>query len=388
MIKSLHVTLLEIRLFLKDKAGLAFGLLLPIAIFALNYGAFGGQSQFYGTAYIVNLDEGGTYSERLLDDLGQVDNLDISELTTADAERKLDRSDILVAFFIPEGFSANIESGEPTQIEIRQRGNGGQEGQIVASIVRSVANGINQELITINQVQSAVASSGITLTEQDKQTIRNALDDPKVTAGETVVGSSPDPVNQFLPGIVTMFILFAISMNSRALLEERKRGTLERLLTTRLSVGQMFSGKFMANVTRGFIQALILFSLAYAVFQLFTPASFFLALFATLIFTGAASAIGIIIGSVSRSEGQAVWMSVFITMAIVMLGGTFFPIPEGTVLHTISKLSINTYINDALKTIIIDNGSLADVWPEMIIIAGVAVVGLVLSRYLFKVISQ
>lgn len=387
MIKSLHIMLLEIKLFLKDRAGLAFGLLLPIAIFALNYGAFGGQVQFYGTAYIVNQDQGGAYSDILLERLNEVETMDVKEISAAEAERKLDRSDILIALFIPAGFSDAIETGQPRQLEFRQRGNGGQEGQIVAGIVRSVTDGINQELEAIAQVQSAVASYGITL-EEIEITVTQLLQEPAVSVSKNVMGSSPNAVNQFLPGIVTMFILFAISMNARALLEERKRGTLERLLTTQLSVGQMFNGKFMANVARGFIQALILFSLAYTVFQMFTPGSFFLALFATLIFTGAASAIGIIIGSVSRSEGQAIWMSVFITMAIVMLGGTFFPISEGTVIHTLSKFSINTYINDALRTIIIDNGSLADVWPEMVIIAGVAVVGLVISRYLFKVISQ
>jgi ABC-2 type transport system permease protein len=149
----------------------------------------------------------------------------------------------------------------------------------------------------------------------------------------------------------------------------------------------MFAGKFTAYVVRGFIQTLILFSLAYAVFGMFTPASFFQALVLSLIFSGAAGAFGLIIGSISKSEGQAIWMAVFFTMTMVMLGGTFFPIQEGTVLHYISKLSLNTYINDALKSIVVHNNSLASVWPEILIMAGVIVAGLALSRYLFKVIA-
>jgi hypothetical protein len=115
------------------------------------------------------------------------------------------------------------------------------------------------------------------------------------------VGSSPDPVNQFLPGIVTMFVLFAITLSARAIVEERKKGTLERLLTTRLSVGQLFLGKFLANVSRGFVQTLILLVLAYMVFQLFTPLSFIESLVIALIFAAAASALGLIIASVACS---------------------------------------------------------------------------------------
>jgi ABC-type multidrug transport system permease subunit len=72
---------------------------------------------------------------------------------------------------------------------------------------------------------------------------------------------------------------------------------------------------------------------------------------------------------------------------MVMLGGTFFEIPESGVLNVISKVSINTYANDAFRTIIADGGSLADVGLQMGVMAGVAVVGLFLGRVIFKVMS-
>ena len=69
MNRAFIVALREVRTYLQDKADLAFSLLLPIAIFALMYGAFGGQSLFHGTAYVVNEDEGGEYSTALLEQL-------------------------------------------------------------------------------------------------------------------------------------------------------------------------------------------------------------------------------------------------------------------------------------------------------------------------------
>ena len=388
MIRALIVALREVRTYLQDKADLAFSLLLPIAIFALMYGAFGGESMFHGTAYVVNEDQGGTYSALLLEQLGELESLDIELLTPQEADSKLDRSDLLMVLYIPRGFSAKLTSGEPTQLVFKQRGNGGQEGQIVASLVRGVAEKMNQEFQVQSQVSNTLAGRDIPQNRIETTTqkfLDQEREQPIVGVREETVGSSPDPVNQFLPGIVTMFVLFAVTLSARAIVEERRQGTLERLLTTRLSVGQLFVGKYLASISRGFVQTFILLVLAYIVFQLFTPLSFVECLVIALIFAAAASAVGLVIASVASSENGAVWIAVLFTMATVMLGGTFFEIPEGSVLYTIGRFSINTYANSAFKTIIAQGGSLADLGLELGVLGGVIVAGLGLSRILFKV---
>jgi ABC-2 type transport system permease protein len=207
---------------------------------------------------------------------------------------------------------------------------------------------------------------------------------PTVFVSEETVGASPDPVRTFLPGILTMFVLFAITMTARALVEERKKGTLERLLTSHLTLGQLFLGKFLANFSRGCIQTLILLLLSYAVFQMFTPLSFLASLVVAIVFIAAASSLGLIMASIARTEDQAVWVAVFFTMVMVILGGTFFEISEGGVMNVLSKISINTYANDAFKTIIDGGGSLSDVGLDLGVLAGVAVAGLLAARFLFR----
>ena len=387
MAKPLLVALLQVRIFLRDRGDLAFSLLLPIAIFALSYGAFG-EITFRGTATVVNEDREGVYSAEFVERLDEVDGVRVELLSRESADAKLDRADLLLALYIPEGFSDKLASGETAQLVFRQRGNGGDDGQIIASIARGVADKMAQEFQVRRQVGEVLAGSGI-----DQGVIDVAVEEflglerenPTVRVEEDIAGEDIDPVHEFLPGIVTMFVLFAITMASRVMVEERKNATLERLLTTRLSVGQMFLGKFLANFSRGFIQTLILLGLAYAVFQMFTPLSFIESLVLAIVFTAAVSSLGLIIGSLARTEDQAVWMSVFFTMVMVMLGGTFFEIPESGVLHVLSKISVNTYANDAFKTIIAGGGSLADVGLEIGVLAGVAVVGLYLGRSLFRI---
>lgn len=387
MKRPLIVALREVRSYLQDKADLAFSLLLPIAIFALMYGAFGGQTQFHATAQIVNEDLNGEYSTVLLERLARLESLDVGLLSRSEADGKLERSDLLLVIYIPSAFSNQLAAGQPTQLIFKQRGNGGAEGQIVASIVRAVVEEMNQEFQVQDQVKDMLAGRDI---PQDRieVTVQKFLErerrSPLVQVTETAIGRSPDPVDQFLPGILTMFVLFATTLTAQVIVEERRTGTLERLLTTRLSVGQLFFGKFIAGISRGFIQTLILLVLSYAVFQLFTPLSFLESLVIALVFSAAASALGLVIAAIARTPDQATWIAVFITMVMVMFSGTFFPISEGSVFETLSKFSLNTYAIGAFNTIITEGGSLADLGLELGVMAGVMVVGVILSRIFFK----
>jgi ABC-2 type transport system permease protein len=388
MNRAFIVAIREVRTYLQDKGDLAFSLLLPIALFALMYGAFGGTSLFHGTAHIVNEDQGSVYSTILLDQLEAIEEVDVELLSAEDADKKLEDSDLLMVIYIPEDFSEKLVSGEPTQLVFKQRGNGGDEGQIVASIVRGVAEQMNLQFQVYNEVNRALA--GIDISQESisltvEQYLNQEYQSPTVVVNEETVGTAVDPVKMFLPGVVTMFVLFALTLSARAIVEERKKGTLERLLTTRLSVGQLFFGKFLAGVSRGFVQTLILLALAYIAFQIFTPLTFIQSLVILLIFAAAASALGMVIAAIARSEDGASWIAVFFTMVMVMLGGTFFEISEGSVFYTISRFSINTYANSAFKTVIAEGGSLANLGLELGVMAGVAVVGLILSRILFKV---
>jgi len=388
MKRALYITLNEVRLYLQDKGDLAFSLLLPIVTFALMYGAFGGQTLFTSTARIVDLD-GGAQAVRLVEQLDAVDGISIEMLTAADADSRLDRSDVQLVLIIPEGFTDTLMAGGDVTLLFKQRGNGGQEGQILASIVRSVAEEMNQEFQAVRQVQANLQGTGIS-DERIRLAVQNLLakerEQPLVGVTEEVVGGSPDFITLYLPGIVTMYVLFALTMSAQVIVEERRRGTLERLLTTRLTAGELFFGKFMASTARGFVQTLILLGLAYAVFQFFTPLSFLQVLAITFLFAAAAAALGMIIASIARTQAAANWIGVVFTMFMVMLGGTFFEITKGSVLDTISKISINTYANEAMRTIVVDGGSLGDTGLSLVVMAGVIVVGLTVSRFLFRAV--
>ncbi len=387
MARALVVALREIRSYFHDRGDLAFTLLLPALIFALMYGAFGGESLFHGTAYIVNQDPGGVYSTQLLDRLGKLDNLDVTLVSSPLAEDKLNKADLQLVTYIPADFSTNVAHGWEAKIIFRQRGNGGQEGQIVASIIRGKAQEVCQEVAVKKQVRNVTETSQAHADETVQKFLDRESASPFVSVQEIPIGSAPDPVNQFLSGIVTMFVIFATTISSRTLVEERNNKTLERLLTTRLTIRELFAGKFLSNTARAFMQTFILLAAAYVVFRPFTPVSFLETLVIALVFSAAAGALGILIGSFSKSRDQANWIAVLVTMAMTMLGGTFFTVNEGSALYPLSRMSLNTYANEAFRTVMSRGGSLYDVGTQLAVIAAAALAILVLGRVLFRVVA-
>ena len=386
MLRPFVVAWVELKRFGADRGALAFSIALPIALFALMYGVFGGGTSFSATASMVDLD-GGPVAARLLDRISAVDGLTVEMLTEAEADSALDRSRILTAVVIPAGFSGKLEAGDPASVLFKRRGSGGETGQIVSQIVQGAAQDIAAEFEVRELVRTQLDGKGIP-EAQIEQSVRALMDEartaPAVTVERRTVGEEEDPLDRLIPGVLTMFLMFAATMSAASIIVERRTGTLERLLTTRLSVNQLFVGKFLASVGRAMAQALILLSLAFAVLRVADAAAFAQVVVLSLLIAAAVSSLGLVVAGMARTQEQATWASVFLTMTMTVFSGTFVSVGETGVLAFLSKLTLNKYAIDGIHGIISGNAGLAGQGPEAAILGGIAVIGFILARVAFR----
>ena len=182
---------------------------------------------------------------------------------------------------------------------------------------------------------------------------------------------------------MTMFLLFSVTLGATTLVEERRIGTLERLLTTRLSIDQLFLGKFLAGASIAALQALILLALAFLVLQVAGVTVFVEAMVFALLIAAAVSAAGLVIGSLARTPDQANWIAVFFTMAMTVFAGTFFDVGDSGPLALISRFTLNKYSIDGLADIVA-GGGLGQQGFEAAVLIGIAIVGLIVARFAFR----
>ena len=385
MNRPLFVGLLELRRYLADRAELAFGIALPIALFALMYMTFSGGNAFNGTVHIVDSD-GGAATAEILSKLRTVEGLSVEIRDEGDALAMLERSAVLSVVVFPAGFSEAVATGDRPAVTVKRRGNGGQEGQIATSIVRTVTQQTISEIAARSAVRGAFADEAISEARVDDAfsgLLAESRGRPAVAIKTRVVEGSQEFVDRLLPGILVMFLMFAVTLGSQTIVEDRRIGTLERLATTRLTLGQLFAGKFIAGLLRATFQTLVLLSLGFAVLQVAGPGQYLQVLVFCLLVSAAVSAIGLAIGALATNRDQAIWASVVVTMFMTVFGGTFFP-TSGGALDILSRITLNRYAIDAIDGMISGGESLGNQGLEAAVVAGTMVVALVIARWGFR----
>ena len=388
MLRPFDIAYIELKRYIADRLSLAFGILLPIVLFALMYGAFGGEETFNGTAHVADLDR-GAMSQALIERLEQVKGLDVKLYNEQEINDALDGSSVVYASIIPSDFTENLEEGIPTGITFRRRGSGGDEGQIVASIIRGAAQDIASESYVRSVVNDAVKDSDV-----PQSAVYRAVDEakrisaaaPTLRVRTEVIGGEEGAyeVNRVLPGILVMILMLAVTLSAQTLVEERRGGTLERLLTTQLTANQLFLGKFFAGITRAMFQAFVLLGLAFIVLRPGGLDALLLTLAVSLLLAATVSAIGLVISALARTRDQASWAAVSVTMFMTVFGGTFFDLVPGSALELLSRFTLNRYAIDAIGGVVDGAETLSAQGTELAVMGGVMVAGLLSARLLFR----
>ena len=373
--KSLLIVFRELKAFVSDRADLVFSVALPVLLMLLMIAVFGNGDDFHPTAHLVD-EDGKQYAERLTDELKQ--KVTTVKLTRSEALDRLDRAQIYQAVIIPSGFTENIQEGKDAQLVVKTRGAGGLEGQAVRSILRSLMAKMQTERAVRAEILQFADRMGFS--SDSPQVSRYAegfsmriIERPSVGVGEVLVGEVHPSVVYILPGILTMFLLFTVTLNAQSLVRERKRGTLSRLIISGAGQFEIFVGRFFSQVLRGLLQVLVLFAVAEAFYSIFTVRSFLQSLLLTAVFLFSVSGFGLIIGSVFASRDSATWAAVFFTMAMSITGGAFYDTQAvGGAVAAISRFSLNHYANQGLEAIL-TGGSLVEIFPELAVLLSIFV---------------
>lgn len=382
----------ELKTYFRDTQALFFSLALPLVLIVLMVASFGGQTDFNATAYVVNLDQGAAGAE-LVERLRAVPEITVELLDEAAADRRLGSSDITNVVVIEPDFTARLQAGQMPGLRLRLRGTGGAEGQIIDSYATALAMEVAGRYQMAREVAAALAAMGRPVSEAEARAkvaeiAAETAADPPVNVAEEAVGALVGPLATFLPGLVTMFTLFAISLTSVTLVEERRRGTLERLMTTRLSRGEFLMGTWLGSLVRGLFQVAVLFGLGWAIFRMFSLSTLASVMTFSVVSVAAVAGIGLLIAAISRTSEQANWTGVFFTMIMSVLGGSFFDLSGATgILAVLTRLTYNFWANDGFRRIIIKGESLVTpaVAKDMAVLGAIGVVGAVLAFALFRV---
>jgi ABC-2 type transport system permease protein len=214
-----------------------------------------------------------------------------------------------------------------------------------------------------------------------------------VVVRETIYGTgSDDPMVAFAPAIVAFFIYFFVYLlTGVSFLRERTGGTLERLMATPVTRGEVVSGYTLGFGLFAMIQVAVL--LAWALGTIHVPAigplpefaiglgipvvgSPLLAYLVVVVLALGAVSLGIFLSTFARTELQVIQFIPIVLVPQFLLSGVLFPVnslPE--ILQPLVVIMPLGYAVDALRLVFIAGADLASAalrW-DILVLAAVAV---------------
>lgn len=388
---------------IRDKQAFIFLLLMPITFtffFGWIFGSFAdGDADLRLPVGWVNEDPQNEMSMNLLSLLEDSDAIRLEVIEEGDTDQVAERvrdGELAAAILIPSDYSLQYLSVESEGLRLIADTTT-QAGQTAASVIRA---GLSRLLGSIQMAEiSTRIYAEITETVQDDssqgyfdEAIHMALQRWEVPPlGVRVlqqtsegVEEETNPYAQASPGMLIQFTVFGIINTASILVIERKSKTLQRMMTTPISRGEMIAGHILAMFIIVFLQQTILVTMGH-----FLGLDYFrepLALLLLVVsFALFATCYGLLVGVVAKSEEQVMMVGMLSMFLLTALAGAWFPLEiTGKAFSAVGHLTPTAWAMDGFQNIILRGQGLDSMWLSIVVILAYAGLCFILALWRFK----
>ena len=282
----------------------------------------------------------------------------------------LDDGRVQVALVIPRGFAADLAADRTARVQLLVDGS----DSMTAAMIAGYAGGIAGEY-----------SARVAAERLDR--MRGRI--PRVPAVEerTRVWYNPElkSVRYMVPGVLSM-ILFLVTMlmTSMAIVKEREIGTLEQLIVTPITPGELIVGKTLPYIGIGFVEMVLVLALSTFWFRVPIAGSVGLLFALSLVFIFTSLGLGLFISTVSHTQQQAMMTTFFFMLPSILLSGFMFPIANmPRIIQYITLLIPLRYFLVIVRGIFLKGNGLAILWPQVavLLVFGIGILSLSALRF-------
>ena len=410
----------------RDRGALALSFVLPIVFFSIFAVIFGGRRDTTPKITVLVVDEDhSTASQRLIKGLENEGSLRVytqpaakkgveqPEYTATTAEAAVHAGDAPVAIVIPKGFglapiSFEEDRNRPT-IQLLKDSSDMVAGQMIAGLLQKVAMTAMPDIMAeqgtrlIDQYSGGLtpeqrkrmdeALSFLRAREQASNPADSKQNSSDLSAGiiavkaRDVIGENKNNpmVSFYAAAIGVMFLLFTSSGAAGALLDEADSGTLDRVLSSRVTMTTLLAGKVFYNTMLAFVQLVVMFLWGWAVFKLdlWSHIPGFVIMGICTAF--AVATFGILLASACKTRAQLGALSTLVILIMSSIGGSMFPrflMPEG--MQKAGLLTINAWAIDGFTKIFWRDEPITHLWPQVAVLLITAFVLFVIARRLSR----
>ncbi|MBP2473520.1 ABC-2 type transport system permease protein [Crossiella equi] len=363
---------------LRDVALIIFAVILPLGMAFLFNLVLGNATQPITARYAVLDQDRGALSAELIDHvLKPMDKDGRISLRTASSQeegvRQLEAKELDALYVLPAGFSADAEAGRPAVLRLI----GNVDSAIQVQVAREIAESYAAGRRSVQLALAVVRAGGTVEPEREAElTVRVQTASPPVSVTEDASAARRelDSKTFYAAGMAVFFLFFAALFTVTGILDERRAGTLPRLLAAPIRPRSILVGKMLSGVLVGIINMIVL--VLASTWLLDANWGQDVAGLALLILAGVLAATGVmsVVAVFARTGEQASnWQSAA-AMLLGVLGGALFPVADLGGLSVISYFTPHRWFLRGLADLS-GGGGLAVVWTPVLVLLGFAVAG-------------
>jgi ABC-2 type transport system permease protein len=222
---------------------------------------------------------------------------------------------------IPDSFSASLSAGIPVKIDFVSRAAANSQATMTAKIAVQKAYYRLLADIAELKLKGQISKSGFEKLDQ----IEPVLTVKTGYAGkhETV----PRGYSQQVPAQIVQFstlMLFIYAGN--AMLDEKRRGLLQRIKTSPIHFLQLFFGKLLYVLLLGLAQSILILGIGHFVFGIYLGSSLPALLLILITFILAIGSMGLCLGFTIRNPEKMLGIAILLGLALSAISGCWWPI--------------------------------------------------------------
>jgi len=267
--------------------------------------------------------------------------------------------------------------------------------QVVLTFARSESGaGFDYDALRIRRAMYTVLADVIVSQESDGAPTREAIEKlnamPRALKLDVAAAGRrklvPTGFEQAIPGIMVMFMLLVTTTSGAVLLViERRQGLLKRLAYTPIDRLGVVLGKWGGKFALGIVQMAFAMLAGTVLFKMHWGPNLASVLAIVMMYGGLMAGVGVLLGSLARTEGQAAAIGVISSNVLAALGGCWWPIEVTPGWMQRLQLFLPTgWAMDALHKLVSFEASPAAVIPHAVGLAVGAGLVLVLATRVFR----
>jgi len=395
--KLFTVTLYKLKMMLSDRLFFTAMIAIPLLItIATGYALRHEKLNVIPVAFVD--EDGSNYSREVIERLSKKEGLEILVSARDEALEMLQNNKVEEVFVIKEGFEEKIVLGDNEQIIDMVKSpysfSADFVGEVVAGeVMRFVAGNMAAQRVS-EKYASLGKPAGRELAEEVLEHVDSQWEpEPLMTIDyKEMEGSSLKDVKRVsMPaatassvGVIVVFIMFYILFSSGWLIEERRNGTLKRLVAGPGALGYSFFGSICALVLSGMLQMLLFSVINRLVFgvDLF-PSTWSYAVFFSYLLS--VISISMFLSSVLKTPAQLQAGAPVLALITGFAGGCFWnfvEVPES--LRRLSMLTPQGWALKGINTIVLNPGEVAAIIQPMAVLLALSLVLLPLSYFIIS----